>query len=143
MAHNPTHRRKLATPSSPSISQTTEKRHRKPSSTTSTSTIYNLTNHFSRLHPNPKKPTNFQNLPTQKHIDSHLQVKALSKWVNLDPKNPSFYGQNVGKQGKKMGLKSGKNKSFVVVHEDIIESKKELKKMGRYQSKEGGEANSN
>ncbi|XP_057517217.1 uncharacterized protein LOC130798303 [Amaranthus tricolor] len=143
MAHNPTHRRKLAAPSSPSISQTTEKRHPKPSSTTSTSTIYNLTNHFSRLHPNPKKPTNFQNLPTQKHIDSHLQVKALSKSVNLDPKNPSFYGQNIGKQGKKMGLESGKNKSLVVVHEDIVESKKELKKMGRDQSKKGGEANIN
>ncbi|XP_010678639.2 uncharacterized protein LOC104894161 [Beta vulgaris subsp. vulgaris] len=131
MAHNPTNRRKLAaTPDPPPISQTTGKKHPK----TSTSTIYNLTNHFSRLHPNPTKPLNTHNPLPQKHLDTLLQAKSLSKSVNLEPSKHSF-GQNFGKQGKRVVLESGnKNKSLVGVVEEV-ESKKELKKVEKGESK--------
>ncbi|KAL2935952.1 Dynein light chain cytoplasmic [Bienertia sinuspersici] len=92
MAHNPTHRRKLATPESPSISQTTTSKRQPNPSTTSTSTIYNLTNHFSKLHPNPKpkpKPKTQAQVHAQahkvpKHIDSPLQNKSLVAVVEED-----------------------------------------------------------
>ncbi|XP_021761718.1 uncharacterized protein LOC110726548 [Chenopodium quinoa] len=113
MAHNPTHRRKLATPDPPP-QPTTGKRHLKPS-TTATSTVYNLTNHFSRLRPNPTKPNNTQNPLPIKQINSQLQAKPISKSVNLDPSNQKF-----GKNEKRVVLESAKNKSLVVVQEKEV-----------------------
>jgi len=83
------------------------KSHPRKSSTTSAAAaaVYSLTNHFSRLHPS-SKPTKPQNL-----VDTHMQVKNLSKSVNFEPSI-----QKIGKQGKRVVFESDK-KALVVVGE--------------------------
>ncbi|XP_074316932.1 uncharacterized protein LOC141653156 [Silene latifolia] len=107
MSHIATNRRRLAAPEPEIITKPTVKRQINPSTTTKTSTVYNLTNHFSRLNPNPQSQKSLNYPPSQKLIDVHSQAKSLSKSAMLEPSNHGLT-HKVVKKGKRVVLESGK-----------------------------------
>ncbi|KAL9243195.1 hypothetical protein vseg_017110 [Gypsophila vaccaria] len=101
MAHNPTNKgtSNVKRPLCPSI--------------TTTSTVYNLTNHFSRLNPNTRFP----------------KYPLMSKSADLETSNHSLSHEAV-KQGKRVVLESGKDVKKVEKdgksHEVVVKSKQEF-----------------